>query len=155
MSPVRRVPLWRGPAAAVLGGVLAAVLGTGLHAQILYVGDAAVPLGAVAALVLSCAVAVFAGVWAGAALWTAAAGLVAYVVLGLFTLDIWDTPLIITGTVLDEQPGIVLAGRIWLFGQALVTIAALLLTARVLAKARRFEAERAADQQMPQSPDLR
>lgn len=136
--------------AAVLGGLLAAVLGTGLHAQILYVGDAAVPLGAAAALVLSCAVAVFAGVWAGAALWAAAAGLVAYVVLGLFTLDILDTPLIITGTVLEEQPGIVLAGLVWLFGQAVVTIVAVLLTTRVLAKARRFAAEQAADLQMPQ-----
>ena len=132
------------------------MLGTGLHAQILYVGDAAVPLGAAAALVLSCAAAVFAGVWAGAALWTAVTGLFAYVILGLFTLDLWDTPLIITGTVLEDQPGIVLAGRIWLFGQAAVTIVALLLSARVLAKARRFDAEQAADaqrfQQLPQPP---
>ena len=114
------------------------------------------PLGAAAALVLSCAAAVFAGVWAGAALWTAVTGLFAYVILGLFTLDLWDTPLIITGTVLEDQPGIVLAGRIWLFGQAAVTIVALLLSARVLAKARRFDAEQAADaqrfQQLPQPP---
>ncbi|WP_341393466.1 hypothetical protein [Arthrobacter sp. G119Y2] len=136
----------------MLGGVLAAVLGTGLHAQVLYAGDTAVPLGAAGALVLSCAVAVFAGVWARSALWTAAAGLVTYVILGLFTLDLWDTPLIITGTVLEVQPGIVLAGRIWLFGQALVTIIALFLTSRVLAKARRTDAERAAGRQLPEPP---
>ena len=146
MSPVRRVPLWRGPAAAVFGGVLAAVLGTGLHAQVLYAGDTAVPLGALGALILSCAVAVFAGVWAVSVLWTAAAGLVTYVILGLFTLDFWDTPLIITDTVLEVQPGIVLAGRIWLFGQALVTIAAVFISARVLAASRRMEAEQAARQ---------
>lgn len=136
----------------MLGGVLASVLGTGLHAQVLYAGDTAVPLGAAGALVLSCAVAVFAGVWARSALWTAAAGLFTYVILGLFTLDFWDTPLIITGTVLEVQPGIVLAGRIWLFGQALVTIIALFLTARVLARARRADAERAAAPQPPQLP---
>ncbi|WAP52661.1 hypothetical protein OL239_05440 [Arthrobacter sp. ATA002] len=134
------------------GGILAAVLGTGLHAQVLYSGDTAVPLGAVAALVLSGASAVFAGVWARSALWTAAAGLVTYVILGLFTLDLWDTPLIITGTVLEVQPGIVVAGRIWLFGQALVTILALFLTSRVLAKARRAEAEDAASRPLPPIP---
>ena len=125
----------------MLGGLLASVLGTGLHAQILYLGDTALPLGAVAALILSCAATVFAGLWAGSAVWSAVAGLLAYVVLGLFTLDLWDTPLIITGTVLEEQPGIVLAGRIWLFGQAVATIAALMITSRVLTKARRAAAE--------------
>ena len=139
--PLSRAPRWRGPLAAVLGGLLASVLGTGLHAQILYIGDTALPLGAAAALILSCAATVFAGLWAGAALWSAAAGLLAYVVLGLFTLDLWDTPLIITGTILEEQPGIVLAGRIWLYGQALATIAALLITSRVLARSRRAAAE--------------
>ncbi len=130
--------------AVVVGGLLASVLGTGLHAQILYVGDTALPLGALAALILSCAATVFAGLWAGSALWSAAAGLLAYVVLGLFTLDLWDTPLIITGTILEEQPGIVLAGRIWLFGQALATIAAVLITSRVLGRARRAAAQQAA-----------
>ncbi|WP_146067198.1 hypothetical protein [Arthrobacter sp. ZGTC212] len=142
--PLSRAPRWRGPLSAVLGGLLASVLGTGLHAQILYIGDTPLPLGAAAAIVLSCAATVFAGLWAGAALWSAAAGLLAYVVLGLFTLDIWDTPLIITGTILEEQPGIVLAGRIWLFGQALATIAALLITSRVLAMARRAGAQQEA-----------
>ena len=130
--------------AAVLGGLLASVLGTGLHAQILYLGDTALPLGAAAALILSCAATVFAGLWAGAALWSAVAGLLAYVVLGLFTLDIWDTPLIITGTILEEQPGIVLAGRLWLFGQAAATIAAVLITTRVLGRSRRAAAGQAA-----------
>ena len=128
----------------MLGGLLASVLGTGLHAQILYVGDTVLPLGALAALILSCAATVFAGLWAGSALWSAAAGLLAYVVLGLFTLDLWDTPLIITGTILEEQPGIVLAGRIWLFGQALATIAAVLIASRVLGRARRAAAQQAA-----------
>ena len=130
--------------AAVLGGLLASVLGTGLHAQILYLGDTALPLGAAAALILSCAATVFAGLWAGAALWSAVAGLLAYVVLGLFTLDIWDTPLIITGTILEEQPGIVLAGRLWLFGQAAATIAAVLITTRALGRSRRAAAGQAA-----------
>ena len=125
----------------MLAGLLASVLGTGLHAQILYLGDTALPLGVVGALLLSCAVTVFAGLWAGAALWSAVAGLLAYAVLGLFTLDLWDSPLIITGTVLADQPGIVLAGRIWLFGQAVATIAALLIASRVLARARRVAVE--------------
>lgn len=120
------------------------MLGTGLHAQILYLGDTAVPLGAVGALVLSCSIAVFAGLWAGSALWSAAAGAIAYLVLGLFSLDLGDTPLIITGTALEEQPGIVLAGLIWLYGQAAVTVLAVLLTRRVQARERRFLAEQAA-----------
>lgn len=126
----------RGPVAAVLGGLLASVLGTALHPHILYLGDAGVPLGAAAALVLSCAVAVFAGLWARSALWSAAVGVLTYVVLGLFSLDLGDTPLIITGTSAAEQPPVVAAGQIWLFGQAAVTVAAVLITARVLARTR-------------------
>lgn len=130
------------------GGLLASVLGTGLHAQILYLGETALPLGAFAALILSCAVTVFVGLWAGKAVWSAVAGLLAYLVLGLFTLDLWDSPLIITGTSLAEQPGIVLAGRIWLFGQAVATVIALVVTSRVLAGDRRAAAENAASGQI-------
>lgn len=132
----------------MLGGLLASVLGTGLHAQILYLGDTGLPLGAIAALILSCAATVFAGLWAGKAVWSAVAGLLAYLVLGLFTLDLWDSPLIITGTSLAEQPDIVLAGRIWLFGQAAATIVALMITSRVLAGDRRAAAENAAAEQI-------
>ena len=133
----------RGAVAGVFGGVLAAVLGTSLHGHVVYAGDTAVQAGAVLALILSCAVSVFVGLWSRSAVWSAVTGVVTYIVLGIFSSGLGESPLIVTGTSAAQQPDVVTAGMIWLFGQALATIAAVFITARVLSSDRR--AERAAD----------
>ena len=118
--------------AVVLGAVAAAVLGTSLHAQTFYAGDAALPLGAAGALVFSAAVAVLAGLWARSVLVSALTGVLTYVLLGLFSLDLFGGPLIVTGTVSNLDLPVTTAGLIWIYGQAAATVAAVLITARVL-----------------------
>ena len=123
--------------AAVLGGVLAAVLGTSLHGHVVYTGDMALQVGAVLALIFSCAVSVLVGLWNRSAVWSAVTGIVTYIVLGIFSSGLGESPLIVTGTSAEQQPAVVTAGMIWLFGQALATIAAVFVTARVLSSDRR------------------
>lgn len=136
-------PRLRGAVAGVFGGVLAAVLGTSLHGHVVYSGDTAVQAGAVLALLFSCAVSVFVGLWGRSAVWSAVTGIVTYIVLGIFSSGVGESPLIVTGTSAEQQPDVVMAGMIWLFGQALATIAAVFITARVLSSDRR--SARAAD----------
>ena len=83
----------RGPVAVVLGALAAGILGTSLHAQVLYAGDTPLPLGAVGALVFSAATAVFAGLWARSVAVSAATGVLTYVLLGAFSLDVFSGPL--------------------------------------------------------------
>lgn len=139
-----RVPRWRGPVAVVLCALAAGILGTSLHAQVLYAGDTPLPLGAVGALVFSAAAAVFAGLWARSVAVSAAAGVFTYVLLGVFSLDVLGGPLIVTGTSSGLDLPVVTSGLIWLFGQSLATVAAVIVTAAVLRREARFE--RAASQ---------
>lgn len=125
--------------AVVLGAVAAAVLGTSLHAQVIYVGDTALPLGAAGALVFSAAVTVLAGLWARSILVSALTGVLTYVLLGLFSLDLFGGPLIVTGTVSDLDLPVTTAGLIWIYGQAAATVAAVLITARVLRREALFQ----------------
>ncbi|MCC9173228.1 hypothetical protein [Arthrobacter sp. zg-Y179] len=122
---------------AVAGGILAALLGTSLHGHVVYAGDDGLPVGALLAVVFSGAVALLVGLWQRSALLSAVTGVVTYLVLGLFSLDlVSEVPLIVTGSSAPEQPPVVTAGLVWLFGQAVATVAAVLLCARVLGRDR-------------------
>ena len=119
------------------GGILAAVLGTSLHNQVVYAGDTGLPVGAVLAVVFSCSVALLVGLWRRSAALSAASGVITYLLLGLFSLDLLnEAPLIVTGSSAPEQPPVVTAGLVWLFGQAVATVAAVLACTKVLARDR-------------------
>ncbi|MDN3903886.1 hypothetical protein [Arthrobacter sp. YD2] len=121
----------------MVGGILAAVLGTSLHNHVVYAGETGLPVGALLAVVFSCAVALLVGLWRRNAVLSAVTGAVTYLVLGLFSLDLLnEAPLIVTGASAEEQPPVVTAGLLWLFGQAVATIAAVLICARVLGRDR-------------------
>ncbi|WP_186764202.1 hypothetical protein [Arthrobacter yangruifuii] len=119
------------------GGILAAVLGTSLHSHVVYAGENGLPVGSLLAVVFSCAVALLIGLWQRSALLSAVTGVVTYLVLGLFSLDlVSEVPLIVTGSSAAEQPPVVAAGLVWLFGQAVATVVAVLLCTRVLGRDR-------------------
>ncbi|MBD8044103.1 hypothetical protein H9638_09815 [Arthrobacter sp. Sa2BUA2] len=139
--------------AVLLGAVAAAVLGTSLHAQVIYAGDAALPLGAAGALVFSAAVAVLAGLWARSVLVSALTGVLTYVLLGFFTLDVFGGPLIVTGTVSDLDLPVTTAGLIWIYGQAAATVAAVLITAGVLRREAVFQRTVAAQEPLGYGTD--
>ncbi|MCQ1985443.1 hypothetical protein [Arthrobacter sp. zg-Y844] len=102
-----------------------------------YAGDDGLPVGALLAVVFSGAVALLVGLWQRSALLSAVTGVITYLVLGLFSLDlVSEVPLIVTGSSAPEQPSVVTAGLVWLFGQALATVAAVLVCARVLGRDR-------------------
>ncbi|MBD7995281.1 hypothetical protein H9639_08235 [Arthrobacter sp. Sa2CUA1] len=138
--------------AVVLGAVAAAVLGTSLHAQTIFAGETALPLGAAGALVFSAAAAVLAGLWARSILVSALTGALTYVLLGFFTLDVFGGPLIVTGTVSDLNLPVTTAGLIWIYGQAAATVAAVLITARVLRREAAFQRSVAAHSVAAQEP---
>jgi len=139
--------------AVVLGALAAGILGTSLHAQVLYAGDTPLPLGAVGALLFSAATAVFAGLWARSVAVSAATGVLTYVLLGAFSLDMFSGPLIVTGTSSGLDLPVVTSGLIWLFGQSLATVAAVLVTAVVLRREARFERVSAANPVLPYGTD--
>ncbi len=113
---------WRAVTCALLGGILAALLGTALHAQVLRLGELALPVGAVAALVLTGSVITWCGLWARNVLIAALSGGTAYVVVALVSLS--TETLILTGIEgPGPEPAAVLAGNIWMFGLAVATIA--------------------------------
>ncbi|GAA3697241.1 hypothetical protein GCM10022377_07660 [Zhihengliuella alba] len=116
---------------SVIAALLAAVLGTLLHAQILYVQDLPVPWGAVAALVLAGAAAVVAATYSGR-LWAAAlTGALTYGVVALVTFDT-DNWFIVSWAQHHAMPGPALAGALWVYGLVASTVAALLIAARAL-----------------------
>ncbi|WP_309082358.1 hypothetical protein [Zhihengliuella sp.] len=116
---------------SVVAAALAAVLGTLLHAQVLYVQDAPVPWGAVAALVLAGAAAVAAATYSGR-LWAAAlTGALTYGAVALITLDTSNW-FIVAWAQREVMPGPALAGAVWVYGLVASTVAALLIAARSL-----------------------
>jgi hypothetical protein len=122
---------WQRGAAGFLGGVLAAVLGTALHAQVLRIGEVAVPLGAAAALVLAGSIVLWCGLWARSPLISALSGGTAYLVVALLSLS--SETVILSGTEgPGPEPSAVLAGNLWMFGLALATVAAVGLCAAAL-----------------------
>ncbi|MCG2624508.1 hypothetical protein LVY72_21700 [Arthrobacter sp. I2-34] len=129
----RRRPARAGLGTAVVCGVLAALLGTGLHGQILYLADGtALPWGAAAALLLALALLVWAGVRAGSVLMAGVAGLIAYVLVGLMATGMGQEPLIITATSLRPELAVALSGKIWVVGLAVATVIAVAVTAWAL-----------------------
>ncbi|MHA7210875.1 hypothetical protein [Arthrobacter sp. MDT1-65] len=129
--PPRRVPAVLGATGA---GVAAAVFGTLLHAQLVYLGGTALPVGALAALVLAGSLFLLSGLWARSIILTAVAGAVAYGVVALLSTS--SKTLILTGAS-DAAPGTALAGNLWLFGVLVVTLAAVVLGSVLLRPARR------------------
>jgi len=117
---------------AVVGGVVAAVLGTNLHGQIAYAGDQAYPWGAVLALVFAFAVMVWVGMRADNVLATGLTGIVTYLLVGTMATSVLGDPLIVTETTAEMQLGIELAGKIWMIGLAAVVVLAIVAAAWAL-----------------------
>ena len=116
-------------AGAVAAGTVAAVFGTALHAHLLFVGGVALPIGALAALVLAGSLFLLCGLWARNVMMTAVAGAIAYGLVALLSRS--SKTLILTGSS-TAAPGTVLAGNLWLFGVLVVTLAAVVRVVVVL-----------------------
>lgn len=119
---------------AVGAGIAAAAFGTLLHAHVLHVGGAALPVGALAALTLAGSLFLLCGLWARNIIMAAVAGGVAYTAVALLSTS--SKTLILTGSS-DAAPGTALAGNLWLFGVLVVALAAVVCGAVVLRPARR------------------
>jgi hypothetical protein len=135
--PAGRRPALRGLGTAVVCGILAAALGTGLHGQLLYVGGSAYPWGAVAALVFAWALLVWAGLKVRSVLMAGVAGIAAYVLVGLMATGLGREPLIITATSAQPELAVALAGKIWVIGLAVATVLAVAVCAWALKPQRR------------------
>ncbi|WP_372698001.1 hypothetical protein [Arthrobacter sp. JSM 101049] len=124
----RAIPVVVGTLVAIVTGVLAAVFGTILQAQVTYVGETPLPWGAVLALIMAGALAVVAGLYTER-IWAAAAcGVVTYALVAWTGLDVHNH-LLIGWSNHDALPGPSLAGTLWTYGIAASTIVALLVTA--------------------------
>lgn len=113
---------------------MAGLFGTLLHAHIVYLGGAGLPLGAVGGLVLAFSVFLLCGLWARNILTTAVAGAAAYVVVAVLSTS--RQVLILTGSS-AAAPALALAGNIWLFGVVVMTLAAVAATSVVLRRSGR------------------
>ncbi|WP_156134975.1 hypothetical protein [Arthrobacter sp. L77] len=99
----------------------AGVLGTALHGHLLFVGGVAVPVGALAALLLAGSLFLLCGLWARNVMMTAVAGAIAYGIVALLSRS--SKTLILTGSS-TAAPGTAFAGNLWLFGVLIATLAA-------------------------------
>lgn len=124
----RLTPVVLGTLVAIVTGVLAAVFGTILHAQVFYAGDTPLPWGAVLALVMAGSLAVVAGLYSERVWAAAACGVVTYVLVAWTGLDTHNH-LLIGWSNHDALPGPALAGTVWTYGIAVSTIVALVVTA--------------------------
>ena len=131
--PVRRTRSdWLGYAlASIFAGVLAAVFGTMLHGRSSMLGAAQVPWGAALALILVAATVVLIGAWSRAPLLGMVTGAAAYAMCVIFSIPHGQVGLIISN----------LAGNLWLYGVAGVTVLYMLSSA-VLATRSRAARER-------------
>lgn len=122
VSSFPRRARWHGVLASMVAGILAAVLGTALHANVWYVGGVGFPAGALAAVVLAASLAVFVAVSARNVLLAALTGAVAYVLVGL-TASFSAGGLIAAGVELEgAQPPVSVAGYVWVVGLAVGTV---------------------------------
>ncbi|KRF08520.1 hypothetical protein ASH00_02045 [Arthrobacter sp. Soil782] len=118
----------RGVLASVLGGSLAAVLGTALHAHIWYVNGVGIPAGALASVVLATSIAVFVAVAARSIFFAALTGVVAYILVGL-AASFSAGALIAAGVEVEGAlPPVAIAGYVWVIGLAVGTVAAVALS---------------------------
>ncbi|WP_051181109.1 hypothetical protein [Arthrobacter sp. TB 26] len=115
-----------GISAAVPAALFVALAGTALHGQDVLVAGVGVPWGAAAALVLLGAVELWLGAMFRSALPTAACGIVCYALAGW-----WSTPENGRRLIIGD-----LAGNLWIYGIAVVTIG-------MLAWCRRYRPARA------------
>lgn len=104
-----------GIAATVPAALFVALAGTALHRQSMLVGGVGLPWGALAALVLLGAVELWLGAAFRSVLPAAACGALCYALIGWWSTLEHGRRLIIGDT----------AGNIWIFGTAVVTVAAL------------------------------
>lgn len=104
------------------------MVGTALHSQIIYTGEAGYPWGAATALLFALAVMVWAGLRARNVLIAGLTGVLSYVLVGLLALAPGGEPLIVTGTTAPVELPIVVAGKVWMIGLVLATFAALLVS---------------------------
>ena len=131
----------RGVLASVLGGSLAAVLGTALHAHIWYVNGVGIPAGALASVVLATSIAVFVAVAARSIFFAALTGVVAYILVGL-AASLSAGALIAAGVEVEGAlPPVAIAGYVWVVGLAVGTVAAVALSWWALRPSARPEAE--------------
>lgn len=108
----------------MLGGILAAGLGTALHAHIWYLAGIGVPAGAIGAVLLATCIAVFVAVAARSVPLAALTGVVAYVLVGL-TASFSAGGVIAAGVELDGAvPPVGVAGYVWVVGLAVGTVTA-------------------------------
>lgn len=127
-----RQPWWQPALAVVLGGLLAAVLGTALHGHIWYVGGLALPVGALAAVVLLTSVSVFIGVSARNVFLAACTGAFSYALVGLSVM-LGTGQLVAAGIQVEGvTPPVAVAGYVWVVGIAVGTVTAVALTWLVL-----------------------
>ncbi|MCQ9165946.1 MULTISPECIES: hypothetical protein [unclassified Arthrobacter] len=102
---------WAVVTAALAAGIGTGFLGTSLHGHLWYAGGTAIPLGAVAALLLLASVELFVGLWSRSAWLVVLCGGAAYLCAG----------------VLSQQRGAFgmisanIQGTVWLFGIAVVS----------------------------------
>ncbi len=120
-------------AVIVLGSVAASAGGTALHGQSM-VGF---PLGAVAALVLSGSIAVFVGTCFRSVWPTAAVAVLTYALTGMAATLSGASSLIVSGSTGASAAPVAVAGNVWIFGQAVVGILALVLVTLTLKKRRK------------------
>lgn len=131
VPPRPSVPLWRAVAGAVVGGVVAALLGTALHAQVWYPFGIGVAAGALGAVVLAGSVALYVSLWARNVMMAALTGVAAYVIVGVIATGSLGS-LIVTGTTDGAVPVVGVAGYVWVIGLAAVTVVAVAVSWWVL-----------------------
>ncbi|MHA7153754.1 hypothetical protein [Arthrobacter sp. TMN-50] len=123
--------LWWALAMSVVLGLVVAILGTALHSQVWEMPGVTLPIGAAAAVLLAGSAAVFAALWARNVYLSPVVGGTAYLVVGLFAAS-EDQPLVLTDLGMSPPLPTAIAGSIWVFGLAIVTVLASMLSWWVL-----------------------
>lgn len=117
--------------AAAAVGIGVAILGTALHGQLWDLAGTTLPLGAAAAVLLAGSAAVCIAVWARNVYLSPVVGGVAYLLVGLLAAS-EDQPLVLTDLSMEPLLPSAVAGSIWVFGLAVVTVLASMLSWWVL-----------------------
>ena len=125
------IPRWWALFVAAVLGLAVAVLGTALHGQQWDLESVSLPVGAVAAVLLAGSAAVFLALWARNVYLSPLVGGVAYLVVGLFAAS-EDQPLVLTDLVMEPLLPTAIAGNVWVFGLAIVTVVASMVSWWVL-----------------------
>ncbi|WP_125609654.1 hypothetical protein [Specibacter cremeus] len=116
-----------GIAASIGIGLGVGLLGTALHGHAWFGADAVLPYGALGALLLLAAGALWVGLWARSAWYVVLTGFVVYACVGAFSIQRGAAGLVSSN----------LQGVVWLYGIAVVTPLTALLGAWLLGRARR------------------